>query len=47
MPKIVDKAAKKGEILSSAIKVFAEKGVANTKMVDIARRAEIGKGTIY
>ncbi len=47
MPKIVDKEAKKQEILYSAIKVFAEKGAANTKIVDIARAAGIGKGTVY
>ncbi len=47
MPKIIDKAAKRQEILQAAIRVFAERGVGKTKMADIARRAEIGKGTIY
>ena len=47
MPKIVDKKAKKLEILHAAAKVFAEKGVVKTKMVDIATEAGIGKGTIY
>jgi len=47
MPKIVDKEAKKLEILDAAMKVFAEKGFANTKMLDISGRAHIGKGTIY
>ena len=46
-PKIIDKKAKKEEILKAAIKVFAQKGVTNTKMVDIAETAGIGKGTIY
>jgi TetR/AcrR family fatty acid metabolism transcriptional regulator len=47
MPKIIDKKAKKLEILHAAAKVFAEKGVVKTKMVDIASEAGIGKGTIY
>lgn len=47
MPKIVDKKEKKLEILHAAAKVFAEKGVVKTKMVDIAAEAGIGKGTIY
>ncbi len=46
-PRIVDKAAKKRNILQAAIPVFSEKGVANTKMIDIAKAAKIGKGTIY
>ena len=46
-PKIVDKELKKMEILHAAIKVFASKGIPNTKMIDIAREAGIGKGTIY
>lgn len=47
MPKIVDKQAKRKEILRAAMRVFAEKGVTDTKMIDIARAAGIGKGTIY
>ena len=47
MPKIVDKAAKKNEILLAAMRLFAEKGVVNSKMADIAIAAGIGKGTIY
>lgn len=47
MPKIVDKKAKKLDIVHAALKEFARKGVANTKMADIARAAGIGKGTIY
>lgn len=47
MPKIVDKEAKKEEIISAAIRIFAKQGVAKTKMIDIARTAGIGKGTIY
>jgi len=47
MPRIVDKEAKKKEIVAAALKEFAKRGVANTKMADIAQAAEIGKGTIY
>ncbi len=46
-PKIVDKEAKREQIMHAAISVFAEKGLVNTKMIDIARAASIGKGTIY
>lgn len=46
-PKIVDKEVKRMEILHAAIRVFSEKGVAKTKMIDIATAAKIGKGTIY
>lgn len=46
-PKIVDKDKKKREILLAAMKVFAGKGVKNTRMVDIAQEAGIGKGTVY
>ena len=46
-PKIVDKEVKKAEILQAAMQVFAQKGVAKTKMMDIANAAGIGKGTIY
>lgn len=47
MPKIVDKEAKKKEILRAAMRVFSTKGVTDTKMTDIAQAAGIGKGTIY
>ena len=46
-PKIVDKEAKRTEIIHAALIVFAEKGVAKAKMIDIAEKAGIGKGTIY
>jgi len=47
MPKVVDKETKKGEILEAAMKIFSTKGVAKTRMTDIAELAGIGKGTIY
>lgn len=46
-PMLIDKEVKKQEILLAAMKVFARKGVANTKMADVAEEAGIGKGTIY
>jgi len=47
MPRIIDKEAKKAEILQAAMKVFSRQGVVKTKMIDIAKAAGIGKGTIY
>lgn len=46
-PKKIDKDAKKQQIIQAAMQVFSEKGVVNTKMIDIAKAAGIGKGTIY
>lgn len=46
-PKIVDKLAKREEILNAALKVFSQKGFKNTKIIDIAEAANIGKGTVY
>ena len=47
MAKIVDKVAKKKEILEASIRVLGRKGAANTKIQDIAEEASIAKGTIY
>jgi len=47
MAKVVDKNQKRKEILKAAMRVFGEKGVADTKMNDVAVAAGIGKGTIY
>lgn len=41
------KQARPGEILGAALKTFAEKGFAATRMEDIAARAGVTKGTIY
>lgn len=46
-PIIIDKENKKKEILQAATLVFSRKGIPNTNMIDIAREAGIGKGTIY
>lgn len=47
MPKIVDKEEKKAIILEASIKVLAERGWNKTKISDIAKAADIGKGTVY
>ncbi len=47
MSRIVDKKEKREKILEAAISVFAKKGTAKTKTADIAKAAQIGKGTIY
>lgn len=41
------KQARPGEILDSALTVFAEKGFAAARMEDIAAKAGVTKGTIY
>ncbi|RLC55379.1 MAG: hypothetical protein DRH89_07790 [Candidatus Cloacimonadota bacterium] len=46
-PKRVDKDEKKRGIIMAAMQIFSEKGVVKTKMIDIAKAANIGKGTIY
>lgn len=46
-PKIVNKQEKREKILRAAHKVFSDRGIADFKMIDIARAAGIGKGTIY
>lgn len=46
-PRIVDKDEKKKLIVMAAMQVIAKNGLNNTKMVDIAKAAGIGKGTIY
>ena len=47
MPRIVNKESKKLAILHAAMRVFAQKGVVKTKMIDVANTAGVGKGTIY
>jgi len=47
MPAIVDRVAKRAEIVRHAADVFARHGFHATKMQDIATKADIGKGTIY
>lgn len=47
MPKTVDREQKKDMILKAAMRLFARKGIADTKMEEVAKAAEIAKGTIY
>jgi AcrR family transcriptional regulator len=39
--------AKRDNIINAAIQVFAQKGYAAARIIDVARMAGIGKGTIY
>ncbi|MGH4119883.1 TetR/AcrR family transcriptional regulator [Clostridium sp.] len=41
------KEKRKEEVVIAAIQVFKEKGIDNSKMTDIAKRAEIGVATVY
>ncbi len=46
-PKRVDPAARREEILAAAVRVFARKGFAATRVEDVAAEAGIGKGSVY
>lgn len=46
-PKRVDKVARRQEILDAAVRVFARKGFAASRIDDIAAEAGIGKGSVY
>jgi len=46
-PKTVDKEKKRRKILKATIKVFSDRGISGFKMIDVAKAAGIGKGTIY
>jgi AcrR family transcriptional regulator len=47
MPRRVDRAARREQILAAAVKVFARKGFAASRIEDVAAEAGIGKGVIY
>lgn len=47
MINMISKEQRRIQILEAAVKVFSEKGISKTKIEDIAKQAEIGKGTIY
>ena len=46
-PRARRKDARPGEIVEAALRLFAERGFAATKLEDVAAAAGIGKGTIY
>ena len=46
-PKVIDKEQKRRQIIYSATQVFAQQGINNFKMIDVARQAGLGKGTLY
>lgn len=46
-PRYVDKERKREAILRAAMRVFADRSVYDFKMIDIARAAVVGKGTLY
>ena len=41
------KEARPSEIVAAALEMFAEKGFGATKLVDVARRAGVSKGTVF
>ena len=45
--RIVDKEKKRLQILEAAQDVFIRQGIYNFKMIDIAEKAGVGKGTLY
>lgn len=47
MPKIVDKEAKRREIMHAALKIFTTKGLHEATVSEIAKAGGIGKGTFY
>lgn len=45
--KIVDKEAKRAEIIEAALEVFMDKGFEKASISNIAAKAGVGKGTVY
>ncbi|MEO3791726.1 helix-turn-helix domain-containing protein [Nonomuraea sp. B10E15] len=46
-PKRVDKAERREQILAAAVRMFARKGFAATRIDDVAAEAGIAKGSVY
>jgi AcrR family transcriptional regulator len=47
VPKKVDRAARREDLLAAAVKVFARKGYAASRIEDVAQEAGIAKGSVY
>ncbi|GAA3487232.1 MULTISPECIES: TetR/AcrR family transcriptional regulator [Streptomyces] len=47
MPKKVDRTARREELLDAALRVFARKGFAASRIDDVAAEAGIAKGSVY
>ena len=47
MPRVVDREARRAELVSAAASVFAERGVARTPVSDIVKAAGVAQGTFY
>jgi AcrR family transcriptional regulator len=47
MPRVVDREARRAELVSAAASVFAQRGVANTAVSDIVKAAGVAQGTFY
>ncbi|MEV0543200.1 TetR/AcrR family transcriptional regulator [Nocardia salmonicida] len=47
MPKRVDVDARRAEILDAAVRVFARKGFAASRIEDVAAEAGVAKGSVY
>lgn len=46
-PRIVDKAAKRQQLVEAAVAVFSAKGFQGSTMADVATQADVAKGTLY
>lgn len=46
-PRTVDRAARRGELVAAARRMFAERGVTATSVADIVRAAGVAQGTFY
>ncbi len=47
MARTTDKQARRKQIIEGALKVFAQAGLSNFKMAEVAEEAGVGKGTLY
>jgi len=46
-PRVVDKKAKRKQIIEAALTVFTKQGIHDFRMIEIAEAANVGKGTLY